>query len=78
MVNFLVDTMPDGWRHWRDFEAILDEAGKNKFASVAEALDEDQGRYLGFIRLVGNRKEGSTPANLYDPGLIASLSNDAG
>jgi ubiquinone/menaquinone biosynthesis C-methylase UbiE len=73
-----VDTMPDGWRHWRDFEAALEEAGKNKFASVAEALDEDQGRYLGFIRLVGNRKEGSTPTNLYDPGLIASLSNDVG
>jgi cyclopropane fatty-acyl-phospholipid synthase-like methyltransferase len=70
------DTMPDGWRHWRDFEIALEEAGKNRFASVAEALDEDQGRYLGFIRLVGKRKEGETPANLYDPGLIASTMND--
>ncbi len=72
-----VDTMSDGWRHWRDFEAALEEAGKNQFDSVAEALDTDRGRYLGFIRLVGDRKEGSTPANLYDPGLIASMSNDA-
>jgi ubiquinone/menaquinone biosynthesis C-methylase UbiE len=72
------DTMPDGWRHWRDFENALEEAEKSRFASVAEALDEDQGRYLGFVRLVGKRKEGETPINLYDPGLIASMLNDVG
>jgi SAM-dependent methyltransferase len=70
------DTLPDGWRHWRDFEIALEKAGKNRFASLAEALDEDQGRYLGFVRLVGKRKSEETPVNLYDPGLIASMTND--
>jgi ubiquinone/menaquinone biosynthesis C-methylase UbiE len=69
----VADTLPDGWKCWRDFEVALEGAGKNRFPSVAEALGEDAGRYIGFARIVGERKEGISPMNLYDPGLIASM-----
>ncbi|MCJ7589059.1 MAG: methyltransferase domain-containing protein [Candidatus Aminicenantes bacterium] len=69
----VADTLAEGWRYWRDFEAALERAGKNHFPSVAEALDSDQGRYIGFIRLIGLRKPGPPGANIYDPGLIAAM-----
>ncbi|RJP68693.1 MAG: methyltransferase domain-containing protein [Candidatus Abyssobacteria bacterium SURF_17] len=72
----VADTMPEGWKLWRDFEIVLESAKKNQFPSVAEALDADQGQYVGFVRLVGNRKEGIAPMNLYDPGLIAQMNSD--
>ncbi|MCK7541444.1 MAG: hypothetical protein MZV63_66450 [Marinilabiliales bacterium] len=50
-------TQPDGWRHWRDFERALSAAGKSIFPSDAEALDKDQGRYLGFVRLTARRTD---------------------
>jgi cyclopropane fatty-acyl-phospholipid synthase-like methyltransferase len=62
------DLLPDGWRHWRDFERALELAGKQVFPSDAEALDRDQGRTIGFVRAVARRT--AAPAeNLYDPGL---------
>jgi SAM-dependent methyltransferase len=63
-----VDTLPDGWRHWRDFELALERAGKSLFPSDAEALDRDAGRSLGFHRLVARRSEAGGE-NLYDPAL---------
>ena len=69
----VADTLPDGWKLWRDFEAALDTAGKNRFPSSVEALDADQGKYMGFVRLVGVRKEGHAPLNLYDPTAIARM-----
>ena len=69
----IVDEMPDGWKLWRDFEIELERAGENRFPSAAEALDADQGRYIGFVRLVGTRKEGAESMNLYDPASIAEL-----
>ena len=72
------DALPDGWKYWRDFEIAVEKAGKNIFPSVEEALDEDGGRYIGFARVVGNRREGIHPINLYDPGLIASMKNGGG
>lgn len=62
------DTQPDGWRHWRDFEAALERSGKGLFPSDAEALDRDQGRFIGFHRLVARRSEREA-MNLYDSGL---------
>jgi cyclopropane fatty-acyl-phospholipid synthase-like methyltransferase len=62
------DTQPDGWRHWRDFEKALELAGKNVFPSDAEALEWDQGRYLGFVRAVAKRTEADA-VNLYDPAI---------
>lgn len=66
----VADTQPDGWKLWRDFEIALENSGKNRFPSVAEALDADQGEYIGFVRLVGKRKQGAASMNLYDPALI--------
>ena len=74
----VADALPDGWKHWRDFEIALEEAGKNRFPSVAEALETDQGQYITFARLVGTRKEGITPINLYDSGLIAQMETGEG
>jgi cyclopropane fatty-acyl-phospholipid synthase-like methyltransferase len=78
VTDVAVDTLPDGWRHWRDFERILELAGKSVFPSYAEALDRDQGRYLGFHRL---RRAGPTrptptctiPASGSSPASIADL-----
>lgn len=63
-----VDTMPDGWRHWRDFERAIEISGKGVFPSVAEALDNDQGRYIGFVRATA-RASGRLDDNLYDPAI---------
>lgn len=63
-----VDTMPDGWRHWRDFEQALESSGKGVFPSDAEALERDRGRYIGFVRMLA-RRSGHEPYNLYDPSL---------
>jgi hypothetical protein len=45
----------------------------NRFPSPAEALDADQGRFIGFVRLIGARKSAQANVNLYDPGLIAAM-----
>lgn len=66
---------PDGWRHWRDFERVLEAAGKNIFPSDAEALDKDQGRYLGFIRLTA-RRTNAAAEDLYDPALGVKVGVD--
>jgi cyclopropane fatty-acyl-phospholipid synthase-like methyltransferase len=62
------DTLPDGWRHWRDFERALELSGHCFFPSDAEALERDAGRYIGFVRATavcaGLEKE-----DLYDTAL---------
>lgn len=63
-----VDALQDGWRHWRDFEMALETAGKGIFPSEAEALDKDQGQYLGFLRLLATRTE-KVGMDFYDPAL---------
>jgi cyclopropane fatty-acyl-phospholipid synthase-like methyltransferase len=70
-----IDTLPDGWRHWRDFEKALEIAGKSVFPSDAEALDWDQGRYIGFIRATAKRTEANS-MNLYDPAIGARVGVD--
>ena len=74
--NVRADTQPDGWRHWRDFERALVVAGKNRFPSDLETLERDQGRYLGFIRVVATRTEASG-MNLYDPSLGTRVGVDS-
>lgn len=68
LADVAVDTQPDGWRHWRDFERAMEQAGTGVFPSEAEALDRDQGRYIGFHRAVARRAE-AAEVNLYDPTL---------
>lgn len=64
--NIQVDEMQQGWRHWRDFEAALAASGKNVFPSDVETLEQDQGRYIGFVRALAARNA-TAPMNLYDP-----------
>ena len=53
----VADTQPDGWRHWLTFERAKKAAGTNRWDDEIPALEADQGRYLGFVRLVARRKE---------------------
>jgi SAM-dependent methyltransferase len=48
----LADTMPDGWKLWLDWHRIV--APDN--ATEIKALEADQGRNLGYVRLVGRRR----------------------
>lgn len=60
----LADNMPEGWQRWLDWQRTVcpDNAAEIK------ALEADQGRYLGYIRLAGRRR---TEAKLQEP--IASI-----
>jgi SAM-dependent methyltransferase len=69
------ELMPDGWRHWRDFERALEQAGKLTFPSDADALDADQGRTVGFVRATARRTLAEAP-DLYDPSLGAKVGVD--
>lgn len=75
VVGIEADTLPDGWRYWRDFERAVDAAGKGIFPSDAETLDRDQGRYIGFVRATA-RRTGQLETNYYDPGLGAQVGVD--
>ncbi|QDV38531.1 SAM-dependent methyltransferase [Tautonia plasticadhaerens] len=46
------DTLPDGWQLWRDWHEVV--APEN--AAEIGALEEDRGRYLGYVRAVGRRR----------------------
>jgi hypothetical protein len=48
------DVLPDGWRHWRDFERAIELSGLGHFPSDAEALDTDAGRWISFVRVVAD------------------------
>lgn len=46
------DTMPDGWKLWLDWHRAV--APDN--ATEIEAVTQDQGRFLGYVRVVGRRR----------------------
>lgn len=46
------DTMPEGWRQWRDWHLTI--APDN--LTEIQALEADKGTYLGYVRQVGRRK----------------------
>jgi len=48
----LADSMPDGWKFWLDWHRA---AAPNNVAEM-KAVEDDAGRYLGYIRLVGRRR----------------------
>jgi hypothetical protein len=54
------DTMPDGWRFWRDWHKA---AAPDNLTEI-EALEADAGSYLGYIRVIGRR---SPSAHLEEP-----------
>ena len=52
----LADILPDGWRHWAQFDKAVQASGAAKFPSEAEVVETDAGRYLGFVRMIARRK----------------------
>jgi len=56
----VADTMPDGWQRWLDWHRAIAPNNREEI----QALETDQGRYLGYVRLVGRRR---ADALLADP-----------
>lgn len=48
----VADTMPDGWKYWLDWHRAV--APDN--ALEIQALEADQGRWMGYVRTIGNRR----------------------
>ncbi len=48
----LADSLPDGWRLWRDWQTVV---APDNTAEI-KALEADRGSYLGYVRLVGRRR----------------------
>ncbi|RYZ46340.1 MAG: class I SAM-dependent methyltransferase [Sphingobacteriales bacterium] len=48
----LADTMPDGWRLWLAWHEAI--APDNKIE--IDALKEDSGKYLGYVRVIGRKR----------------------
>lgn len=68
--NVEADLLPDGCRHWRDFERAVELSGKGFFPSYAEALEKDADTTLGFVRVLARRTQ-AVAENLYDASLGA-------
>lgn len=54
------DTMPDGWQVWLDWQRTACPDNRVEI----ETVESDQGRYLGYVRVVGRRR---TDADLEQP-----------
>jgi cyclopropane fatty-acyl-phospholipid synthase-like methyltransferase len=52
----VADTLYEGWRDWLQFEEAKNAAGANRWPEEAEVLRADEGRYLGFARLVARKR----------------------
>lgn len=50
----LADSMPDGWQFWLDWHRAV---APHNAVEIA-ALEEDRGRFLGYVRVVGRRRGG--------------------
>jgi SAM-dependent methyltransferase len=48
----VADVMPEGWRLWLDWHKVV---APDNHVEI-KALEADQGRYLGYIRVVGRRQ----------------------
>ena len=56
----LADTMPEGWERWLEWQRF--SFAENELE--IKALEADRGEYLGYVRVVGRRRE---EAKLSDP-----------
>ena len=56
----VADTLPDGWRFWRDWLELVAPANVKEI----RAIETDAGRYFGYVRAVGRRR---ADAQLFDP-----------
>lgn len=48
----LADAMPDGWQVWRDWQRTICPENHTEI----NAVEADQGRYLGYVRVMGRRR----------------------
>ena len=48
----VAETMPDGWKRWLDWQRAV--APDN--AAEINAIEADEGRYIGYVRVVGRRR----------------------
>ena len=53
----LADTMPDGWQSWLDWHRTI---CPDNHAEI-EAIEADRGEYLGYVRVVGRRRDVELP-----------------
>ncbi len=53
----IADSLPDGWRLWLNWHLAI--APENK--TEIEAVKEDAGRYLGYVRVIGRKRLGIEP-----------------
>jgi ubiquinone/menaquinone biosynthesis C-methylase UbiE len=51
------DTMPDGWRHWLDWQHTVSPENQVEI----EALTADRGRHLGYVRAIAHRRSDRDP-----------------
>jgi SAM-dependent methyltransferase len=50
------DMVPGGWALWKQYDEIVAEMSDgNALQADTEALQQDQGRYLGFVRMLARR-----------------------
>lgn len=54
-----VETLPDGWSLWLLWKKAREAAGDTSpgLNSDIQVLETDKGRFMGFLRMVGRRKE---------------------
>ena len=48
----LADAMPEGWQLWLDWHRAVAPANDAEIST----LEEDRGRYLGYVRVIGRRR----------------------
>jgi hypothetical protein len=65
----LADTMTDAWQVWLDWHRAV--APDN--AVEIKAIEADQGRYLGYVRVVGRRQVGVKLEEFCWPDTMRSL-----
>lgn len=53
----VADTLPDGWRYWRDWVRLIAPDNTTEIA----AIEADAGRTLGYVRVVGRRTAVEAP-----------------
>ncbi len=46
------DTLPNGWRLWRDWHLAIAPDNRTEI----EAVERDEGRYLGYVRVISRRQ----------------------
>jgi cyclopropane fatty-acyl-phospholipid synthase-like methyltransferase len=56
----VADTLPDGWRLWRDWLKLIAPANEKEI----RAVEADAGRHFGYVRAIGRRR---AEAQLFDP-----------